>query len=69
MKRTFVPPPTDLDKNLGLAQQCWHMSHAACQELGLVFNDISPTDIREAVQKLKREIRNLKRKKTNGRIG
>lgn len=46
----------------GGAQQAWHMAHAACEALGLDYDDTAPVDIADAILKPKR-----KKGPTNGR--
>lgn len=48
-------PPADLGSNLGLAQQCWHMAHAACDALGIPFSETSPNEITNHIELLKRD--------------
>ncbi len=49
---SFHKPPKNLSNNLGLAQQCWHMAHAACDALGLQFDTASPSEIHEQIADL-----------------
>ena len=39
-------------QNVGLAQQCFHMAVAACENLGLDFEHTSPEDIAKAIDEL-----------------
>lgn len=41
--------------NPGLADQCYHMAHAAVEALGLSFEHTSPSQIKKAIEKLDSE--------------
>lgn len=56
-ERMKSSPPADIANNLGLAQQCWHMAQAACDALGMKFDETSPSEIRGAIGNLKQDIR------------
>ena len=53
-KMPFLHPPVSLRSNIGLAQQCWHMAHAACYALEIEFDEASPSEIFEMIDNLRR---------------
>lgn len=52
-KMPFRRPPSNLNFNLGISHQCWHMAHAACDALGLEFDEASPSEIFEMIDNLR----------------
>ena len=49
---TFRELPDELRGKGGFAQQCWHMANAACEALGLPFDDASPSEIYDKIVEL-----------------
>lgn len=49
-------------KNPGLADQCYHMAHAAVNALNMSFEDSSPSDIANEIGKLRERINELEGK-------